>query len=432
MDSPTSKLPSEVELAFDVMPCQAMRRSYEPGGNSHACSYFAEWGLYHSFDYDASGPPPTVGIKQDTVYVGKSALLPEILSGCRKAPIMAVGINPNLPGFWEKSRNAVNPFFDDLIQYAHYFRYRSIAKLQIPPTSYKKLRAGRQDSPKNGEPLVKIGEHIDVELAPVKMYIAYQSLLDSLAEKMGWLDHKLTVGEDMSYGNMVACPSAKWVITTDPVDASMPVMGQARVSGIIKECFFKRRHFLRQLFQSLPAVLLVFSESTGREFITAMQGNFSKGNPQPGESIDALLGREIRLRYGADDNGKDLDARVVFMPHASANPQQFAAVKEQVVNLLLEEVRAAKLVFNPTTKHLLRPVGGCVFCSNDLYKIGECDYKSELRPLKQALGGLAASASLTAEPMTEKAEQQRLLSEFLLTSPAQDGAEDPWMRGGKE
>ena len=66
-----------------------------------------EWGSYHSFDYATAGPPEGPGIVQKVVYRGKTALVPEILSGCRKAPILSVGINPNLPGYWPPTRNAV-------------------------------------------------------------------------------------------------------------------------------------------------------------------------------------------------------------------------------------------------------------------------------------------------------------------------------------
>jgi hypothetical protein len=136
----TLNLPTEVQLALEVMPCQGMRRAYEAAQAPHPCTYFTEWGVYHSFDYKTAGPPETAGIQQPVVYAGKRALLPELLSGCRKAPIMAVGINPNLPGYWPKTRGAVNPLFDNYLQYIHYFRYRTIAKLQIPEAIYQTAR----------------------------------------------------------------------------------------------------------------------------------------------------------------------------------------------------------------------------------------------------------------------------------------------------
>lgn len=407
-------LPTEVQLALEVMPCQAMRRVYESAATPHPCAYFGEWGSYHSFDYASAGPPDAPGIVQDVVYAGKTALVPEILSGCRKAPIMSVGINPNLPGYWPFSRNAVNPLFEDFLQYAHYFRYRSIAKLQIPKAAYEELLEGREDLPTGSEPLTERGEAIPVELAPLTMYKAYQSLLDGLAEKQGWAGHKLVVGEDLSYANMVACPSAKWVIRQDTKNPEMPVMGRERMQGIVRECFHDRKYFLRQLFQSLPAVLLVFSESTGREFIAAMKGKFTAGAPQPGEKLEDLLTREIRLGYGTTADGEPLTARVIFLPHASANPQEFQKFKGPVVDILAQEVAAGRLAFNPATGHLFRPRGGCVFCSNSMYRIGPCDYVEELRPLApEETPMLTAAGPEKGEIERENDEQERLMGAFL-------------------
>ena len=108
-----SRLPTEVELVFEVMPCNALRTAQEPGRAPHPCSYFRRWGSYHSYDYASDGPPPQRGIVHDSVYLGRGPLVPEVLSGCRKAPILAVGINPNLPGWWRWTRSSVNPLFDD-------------------------------------------------------------------------------------------------------------------------------------------------------------------------------------------------------------------------------------------------------------------------------------------------------------------------------
>jgi|CXWL01.1.fsa_nt_gi hypothetical protein len=410
-------LPTEVQLVFEVMPCQALRRTYEPGGTPHPCAYFGEWGSYHSMDYADAGPPPAPGITQPMVYAGKASVLPEILAGCRKAPILAVGINPNLPGWWPKTRNAVNPLFEDYLQYAHYFRYRSISKLQIPRDRYDDLRGDREDAPFDPSPLTAEGAPIATELAPLTMYKAYQSLLDGLGEKLAWAGHRLAVGEDLAYANMVACPSAKWVVRKDSNNPAMPVMGQARMEGIVHECFHDRKYFLRQLFQSLPAVLLVFSESTGRQFIAAMNDKFTLGAPQPGEKLEDLLHREIRLGYGTAPDGTALDARVVFLPHASANPQQFEEFRRPVVDILAAEVAAGRLALNPATGHLRRGRGGCRFCTNELYRIGPCDYESELQPLADGGPVLLGEGEGPGPVERENAEQARLLEQFLAPLP---------------
>ena len=425
-------LPTEVQLAFDVMPCQANRRVYEPAEKPHPCAYFAEWGVYHSFDYGAAGAQPLPELKEVN-YVGKTYLLPEILSGCRKAPIMCVGINPNLPGFWDKSHNALNPVFDDFLQYAFYFRKRSTAKLQIIREVYDELLGEREDSYKIPDSLVDFGSKVPVEQAVMLMYKSYQELLEGLALKQGWTNHKLAIGEDLSYANMVACPSAKWIVTESQSDGGkLPVMGAERMRGIVGECFHERKYFLRQLFQSLPVVLFVFSSTTAREFIAAMDGHFTEGDPQPGESLDALLSREIRLGYGTTSTGVELSARVIFSPHASANQTEFQKFKVKMVDILSEEVNAGRLAFNPQTGHLARPLGNCIFCSNSLYHILECEYKAELQPIspQEVPALMADTAPQQADVAKENAEQARLLENFLnvkaarpRTGPTPSGAD---------
>src|SRR5262245_53542242 len=178
----TISLPVEVRLALEVQPCQSLRRTYDSAAAPHPCAYFGECGAYHSYDYTADDPPPGPGIVHPINYVGKTGLVPEVLSGCRKAPIMAVGINPNLPGYWPAGRNALNPYFDDFLQYAHYFRYRGVAKLQIPHARYEELRGNRPDGPDDPEPLTAPGSAIPAEPQDQTMYVAYQSLLDGLAQ----------------------------------------------------------------------------------------------------------------------------------------------------------------------------------------------------------------------------------------------------------
>ena len=41
-----TRLPVEVELAYEVMSCQAVRIAQEPGKKPHPCSYFRKWGTW--------------------------------------------------------------------------------------------------------------------------------------------------------------------------------------------------------------------------------------------------------------------------------------------------------------------------------------------------------------------------------------------------
>ncbi len=421
-----SRLPTEVELVYEVMPCNAMRTSQEPLGAPHPCSYFRKWGTYHTFDYLTDGPPPTPGITQPITYIGRATLLPELLSGCRKAPIIAVGINPNLPGWYPSKRGALNPLFDDYKQYAHYFRYRSTAKLLVGQVEYQEFGGGPADTPFSNFVLnVPVDGHghrvVDASLDEQSMYRGYEGLLKDLAAAMNWDTARLAVGEDIAYVNMVACPSARW--TTKPIenDPQLPPMTLVERNGIVTECFRERKYFLRQLFQSLPQVLIVFSQNTANAFVAEMAANFTKGSPQPGESVDDLLHREIRMRYGTLSDGTDLEVRVIFSPHITGNPADFNAARQKVLGQLIDEAQHNRLRLNPTTGHLQRGRGACVFCT--MLQIGRCDYEQELKPISLQPALLSVDSGLPSL-LAEKQAQYDLLTQALPNKSVQEAWSD--------
>jgi hypothetical protein len=419
-----TRLPTEVELVYDVMPCNALRTAQEPGQAPHPCTYFRRWGTYHSYDYASEGPPPGPGIVQESVYLGRGPLVPEVLSGCRKAPILAVGINPNLPGWWTWSRNSLNPLFDDYKQYAHYFRYRAIDKLQVPEDQYQRYGGGPQDTPFSqfelDVPVDGEGRRVvPVTPQPQTMYRTYQSLLDALAAAMGWAEHRLVLGEDMAYGNMVACPSAKWTTQPSAEDPDLPPMTREEMTGIVTECFRTRKHFLRQLFQSLPAVILVFSQTTANAFNQELRSRFAKGAPEPRESLESLERREVRISYGDLPDGSTLDARVVYSPHITGDPSHFAEARDRVVAQMVEEVRAGRLAYDPTAGHLRRPPGSCVFCP--MLEIGPCDYVDQLRPLGVDFRLTAAEPSVS--PLEDKRVSAALMAGVVEAAPP---VEEAW------
>ena len=408
-----NRLPTEVELVYEVMSCNAMRTAQEPVSKPHPCAYFREWGTYHSYDYAIDGPPPKPGVVHEARYVGRAPLVPELLTGCRKAPIMAVGINPNLPGWWRGKRNSLNPLFDDYRQYAHYFRYRAVSKLELSRADYERFGGGEEDTPfSDFELSVPEDARIRLRAAPQPMYEAYQELLDALAERMRWRDAKLAVGEDLTYGNMVASPSAKWITRRDPGNPDMPPMTEEERDGIVSECFRERRYFRRQLFQALPAVILVFSQNTARAFIGEMAERFTLGAPELDEPLEELMEREVRLRYGESD-GRELDARVIFSPHITGSPEVFAAARDHVLAQLVEEAREGRIALNPATGHLRREKGACVFCP--MLEIGPCDYEEELEPLTTA-PQLTADSPI-ADLQAEKRRQTELMEGLPESAP---------------
>jgi len=243
------------------------------------------------------------------------------------------------------------------------------------------------------------------------MYQAYQGLLDDLAKAMNIpARHGLKVGEDLSYANMIACPSAKWTTKSDPHSPELPAMSVAERDGIVHECFATRKYFLRSLFQSLPAVLLVFSQSTANAFIGALTGAFSKGDPKVDEPVAELLGKAVTLEYGKLPDGTPLDADVIFAPHPTGDPSHWATARPNVVEKL-KSAAAGRFAFNPSTGHLSRTKGSCVFCT--MLEIGPCDYVAEIRPLTHApFQGIQSTTAAMSIP-SEKSAQNELMSQFI-------------------
>jgi hypothetical protein len=379
-----SKLPTEVELIYEVMPCNAMRTSQEPSGTQHACTYFRKWGSYHSYDYDESGPPPTPGIEQPSDYVGLAKLTPEVLSGCRKSPIFVVGINPNLTGFSKTRKNSVYPLFDEYKQYAHYFRYRSADKLEIPKDKFEEFGGINDEVPPELITDLNVPENnngkrkIPLQLQPVTYYHELQKLLDDLATAMNWDEHALTVGEDLSYGNMVACPSARWLTSKNNQYPGLE-MTRTEVKEIVQECFHDRKYFLRQLFQSLPKIIMVVGATTARPFIEALQDRFIEGDPKKTETVDELIKRKHVLKYGDLPDGTELTARVIFSQHITGNSTAYKEIRGKIMEQLVEEATAGTIMLNTNSGHLLRPKGACVLCP--MLEIGNCDYEKELVPI---------------------------------------------------
>jgi hypothetical protein len=193
-------------------------------------------------------------------------------------------------------------------------------------------------------------------------------------------------------------------------------MTEAIRGGIVTECFRTRKHFLRQLFQSLPSVILVFSQNTASAFIGELTGRFTSGNPQPGEPIASLMQKDVTLHFGKSSNGASIDARIIFAPHPTGDPADWAPARPVVVDQLVKCAQDGRLQFNSATGRLSRPAGSCVFCT--MLDIGNCDYLNDLKPLSLDAGpGIAA-----ATPVDEKKIQTNLLKSFLADTRPQDDA----------
>jgi hypothetical protein len=120
----------EVQLALDVKQCRE-------------CQWFwggiPPYGPYPSFDWTRKFPAIFREEKQQTMgrkatplmeapCTGYNLVDPAIMHGCRKAPIMTIGINPNLTSYFKGKNNAAwaYPCFSDPANYAYYYRFQTI------------------------------------------------------------------------------------------------------------------------------------------------------------------------------------------------------------------------------------------------------------------------------------------------------------------
>lgn len=127
--------PLEIELVYDVIPCGSCS-FFWPGDPSQQ-----PYGPYSTFDVDMRTPPPLDPLPTtpsfpwiQTVTQAPAFPNPEVLDGCRKAPIMTLGINPNLTAFapgptgaaWAYPGFATDEGGSLYTKYAYYYRYRTV------------------------------------------------------------------------------------------------------------------------------------------------------------------------------------------------------------------------------------------------------------------------------------------------------------------
>lgn len=124
-----SYLPIEVKLVKSVRKCRT-------------CKWFwgetPPYGDFPLYDWNTDYPKEVRNQKQTTEYVSKFALKgkgcgqgqvdPGIMHGCRKAPIMTIGINPNLTSYFPSSAGArwSFPKFKNDARYAYYYRHHNV------------------------------------------------------------------------------------------------------------------------------------------------------------------------------------------------------------------------------------------------------------------------------------------------------------------
>lgn len=142
-----------------------------------------------------------------------------------------------------------------------------------------------------------------------------------------------------------------------------------------------------------------------------MTGTFSKGDPKVSEPVAQLLDKEVTLAYGKLPDGTSLDADVIFAPHPTGDPTHWKTARPKVVKKLKSAGVAGRFAFNPSTGHLSRTKGSCVFCT--MLEIGPCDYVAEIQPLTHPLSPSMRPTPAALPIPAEKSAQNELLSQFL-------------------
>ncbi|HEX8370750.1 MAG TPA: hypothetical protein VF604_19550 [Pyrinomonadaceae bacterium] len=160
--SPGESDPLEIKLVYQVTSCGTCKFFFPDKKEDQV------YGPYTSFDFDVNVPytaerPPdaynapwTLGRTNTPAFPN-----PEVIDGCRKAPIMTIGINPNLTAFAPGQNGApwAYPNFssDDntnlWAKYAWYYRYRSVYQEKLSLEFVKKyiLPDGQVVAPQGGK-----------------------------------------------------------------------------------------------------------------------------------------------------------------------------------------------------------------------------------------------------------------------------------------
>lgn len=129
-ENKSSELPVEVALVKRVKnctDCQWFWGGIKPYGPFPAYDWKNE-----EFPESIKDGPPGDDNKPvlwcEVEQTGAKAVEPAILRGCRKAPIMTIGINPNMTAFFAGSKSAswAYPWFSREQTYAYYYRHATI------------------------------------------------------------------------------------------------------------------------------------------------------------------------------------------------------------------------------------------------------------------------------------------------------------------
>lgn len=374
--SNNKELAPEVSLVWEVMTCLGLRTTYDRPDSP--CHWFNDhYGPYPA--YASREVDPLAGTRTDkkgslpAVSMGKRYNVPEIMAGCRKAPIMSIGINPNLTAY----QHGINgttwcyPYFDDIAGYAKHLRYRTVNQERFPldfirthliPETHTVAKADGKIagmSVKNDVLALNL-EYPDGEAETIRLPDDHVLLFDTRDPYGSGASTNVFEKGDVIAGQLALPENVETEVLREPVgyylrfqkmietframgdealgnsqvrlgeDASMGDMvscaspgwnayfPDATRMGIVEECVKKRQHFRKQVIQSRPAVI-VFSGGAALEmFMEAFPIEIMPKideNQTTYERLKACLDNPSWLHYV---NGEaSFRSRIVFSPHFS-------------------------------------------------------------------------------------------------------------------
>lgn len=374
IDSQT--LPVEVQLAWEVMTCKAMRETYDD--QNQPCRYFnRHFGPYLAYDWLQADPENSdKGIGDSVIPVQTNGIrysVPALCGGCRKAPLMTIGINPNMAS-WQLNTNGSSwayPYFDNISEYATYYRFQTIYQEKFDldfikrfidvSSAVKAPKAGiindiqyneAQDGfditvlydgdttetkisqPRQAVVLVDkkvrfavgdllagivnfpIGQDTDITQQPVGYHVQFASIFDKAKTKListGKIpsDANLHTGEDVLLGDMVACASPGWTA------ASGGVPEEYR-DAITKTCCGERGWLALQFQQTNPSIIIFSGTSAFSMFQAAFSGvKFNPDFPSDLSGPYSWLRFTLNNRVMMTVEEGATPTRIIISPHFS-------------------------------------------------------------------------------------------------------------------
>ena len=369
-----SNEPLEIRLVGETTKCRSCDWFWQP----------APYGPYPSFDFNKDYPEVFLERTNEQfkdkdlarsvpgVSRGQAIANPQILHGCRKSPVMTIGINPNLTGFWPSPDGArwAYPLFKSFARYAYYYRHRTThqesfsldyirkhireegairAKMAGYLKSGKRASAGRNVTLKlvyedgstdeitqkwdpespfvvliGPEQSFKSGEIIagymdlphGVEL-PVQQNVVgyYQRVIPILEQVSGWLRSQkhlpnLEMAEDVCQLDMVACASPGW-----------GAQFEINKEQVVGNCVNKNAWVVKQLIQSNPKVIVFSGESAfemfNRMFEPFITPKLSRMEVYGLLKMTARDPHYLDIQTEVDGKPYRLRARIIISPHFS-------------------------------------------------------------------------------------------------------------------